>query len=56
MVTEILYVRVPLAYKVELERIAAEHGTSLAKVAARAVEVYLAGIGVELADTLTRLP
>ena len=55
MVTEVLYVRVPLSLKVELERIAAEYDVSLAMVAARAVEVYLEGIGVSV-ERVERLP
>jgi hypothetical protein len=45
---EVLYVRIPISTKVELERIAAEYGVSLAAVTARAVEMYLMGLGVEV--------
>lgn len=48
VVTEVLYVRVPLSLKVAAEALAAEHGTSMAKVVARALEVYLAANGAEL--------
>lgn len=55
-VTEVLYVRIPVSVKVEAEAVAADHGTSLAKVVARALEVYLAdNCGREL-PVSSRLP
>jgi hypothetical protein len=41
VVTEVLYVRLPLSLKMDLERIAEEHGVSLAFAVSRAVECYL---------------
>jgi hypothetical protein len=41
MRTEVLYVRLPLSLKIELQSIAEEYEVSLARVTARAVELYL---------------
>lgn len=57
MVTEVLYVRVPLSLKLELQRIAEEHGVSLARVTARAMELYLSDhCGASLTDVFGSLP
>lgn len=53
MVTEVLYVRIPVTLKVELEGIAAEYGTSIAKVVARALGLYVVQqCGRELSEQL----
>jgi hypothetical protein len=57
MVTEVLYVRVPVSLKTELETLATEHGVSLARVTARALEVYLVvHCKVPLAEKISQLP
>lgn len=48
MVTEVLYVRVPLDIKTAAENMADSHGVSMAKVVARALEIYLAANGATL--------
>jgi hypothetical protein len=57
VVTETLYVRIPLSLKLELESVATEHGVSLAYAVSRAVECYLLDrCGRDLPTTRAPLP
>lgn len=57
METEVLYVRVPLSIKAELDTVAREHGVSLSRVTSRALAVYLSvNCGREVPEQLGQLP